>query len=115
MGTIQFGHVNESGLGWTESNKAYWCYFAADNLKLSADKDIATVEIHFVDEMEASATVEASNNDQAFRRCERTGRRGACIDTDIVSDKLQDLIQKSEKLVLDEGQSSQSTEDEKKA
>ena len=64
--------------------------------------------------MEASATVEASNNDQAFRQCERTGRRGACIDADIVSDKLQDLIQKAEKTALDERQSSQSTEDEKK-
>lgn len=64
--------------------------------------------------MEAAATAEASNNnEQAFKICGRTGRRGACIDADIASDKLQDIINKAEKMSLDEEESSQSNEGEK--
>lgn len=63
--------------------------------------------------MEASATAEASEKEQAFKRCGRTGRRGACIDADIANDKLQDLTQKAEKLSFDEGESSQSNAGEK--
>ena len=65
--------------------------------------------------MEASAVAEAgnNNNEQAFKNCGRAGRRGACIDADIMSDKLQDIIQKAENISLDEGESSQTNEGEK--
>lgn len=58
--------------------------------------------IYIVDEMEASkdgGTVD--NTEKAFKHCGRAGRRGACISTDITNDKLQDLIQQSEKLALE--------------
>ena len=60
--------------------------------------------------MEATTTAATSNNDKAFKHCGRTGRRGACIDADIASEKLQELINQAEKLSLDQGQSSQSNE-----
>ena len=57
--------------------------------------------------MEASTTAETGNNEKAFKQCGRRGRRGACIDADIASEKLQDLIHQAEKLSLDQGTSSQ--------
>lgn len=63
--------------------------------------------------MEASATEESTENSEAFKRCGRTGRRGACIDTEITGDKIQDIIHKVENVCLDEKQSSQSNQGEK--
>jgi len=71
--------------------------------------------IYIVDKMEASKDGgTADNTEQAFKHCGRAGRRGACISADITNDKLQDLIQQSEKLAL-EGklQSSQEIDDNK--
>lgn len=65
--------------------------------------------------MEASTAAEGSgnNNEVAFKTCGRTGRRGACVDTDIAREKLQDIIHKVEKVSLDDTTSSQSSTDEK--
>lgn len=60
--------------------------------------------------MEASTTAETSNKEKAFKQCGRRGRRGACIDADIASEKLQDLINQAETLSLDQGTSSQANE-----
>lgn len=65
--------------------------------------------------MEASKDGGTVNDtEQAFKHCGRAGRRGACINTDITDDKLQDLIQQSEKLALEgKVQSSQDIDDNK--
>ncbi len=60
--------------------------------------------------MEASAAEESTDSAKAFKSCGRTGRRGACIDTDITRDKLQDIIHKVEKVCLDETKNSQSNQ-----
>lgn len=63
--------------------------------------------------MEASATEESTDSVEAFKSCGRTGRRGACIGTDITRDKIQDIIHKVEKVCLDETEKSQSNQGEK--
>lgn len=63
--------------------------------------------------MEASATAESTDSTEAFKSCGRTGRRGACVDTDIARDKLQDIIHKVDKVCLDETENSQSNQGEK--
>ena len=63
--------------------------------------------------MEASANEENNSGEEAFKSCGRTGRRGACIGTDIARDKLQDIIHKVEKVSLDETETSQTNQNEK--
>ena len=61
----------------------------------------------------SSAAGTGGNNEEAFKRCGRAGRRGGCIDADIMSDKLQEIIHKVENVSLEEGESSQSSVSQK--
>lgn len=63
-----------------------------------------TIEIadKIIVKMEASVTEGSVNNKEAFKSCGRTGRRGACLDTDIARDKLQEIIHNVEKASLDD-------------
>lgn len=64
--------------------------------------------------MEASASEGNTNSEEAFKTCGRTGRRGACIDTDIEGNKLQEIIHKVEKVSLDASESAQPNQGENK-
>lgn len=67
--------------------------------------------------MDASVTDGSMNNKDAFKTCGRTGRRGACVDTDIERDKLQEIIHNVEKVSLDDDASgsTQSNQGESKS
>ena len=99
-------------------DRAFWCerntgiptlnYFAAITKKHvnSESQNLSFTELDvlfsFVYEMDVS-TAESSNLNEktAFQKCGRTGRRGACIDTEIATDKLKDIIDKTENVSLD--------------
>lgn len=67
--------------------------------------------------MDASVTDGSMNNKDAFKTCGRTGRRGACVDTDIERDQLQEIIHNVEKVSLDDDASgsTQSNQGESKS